>query len=159
MFKTTDEKYNMVSARHGVILPQNVDEIRAFNDNCYVFPIINNEKRFYSMVTENAKTILPSQQGIPSKFIVSEKVYMTYNGMVRYIEITLGIDFRLYVVQYSPEENKILSIKDHTQWTTKGPVEPDIDPKIISQIEQLFFPDKAQIAEQFKNIMNRMNDL
>lgn len=159
LFKTTDEKYNMVSARYGVILPQNVDEIRTFEDNCYVFPFMNNGKRFYSMVTEDNKTILPSQQGIPSKFIVSEKVYMTYSGMVRYIEITLGIDFRLYVVQYSPEENKILSIKDHTQWTTKGPVEPDIDPKIISQIEQMFFPDKAQIAEQFKNIMNRMNDL
>lgn len=159
VFKTTDEKYNMVSARYGVILPQNVEEIRAFNDNCYVFPIINNGKRFYSMVTEDAKTILPSQQGIPSKFIVSEKVYMTYNGMIRYIEISLQIDFRLYVVQYSPEENKILSIKDHTQWTTKGPVEPDIDPKIISQIEQMFFPDKAQISEQFKNILNRMNDL
>ena len=111
------------------------------------------------MVTENAKTILPSHQGIPSKFIVSEKVYMTYNGIIKYIEITLNIDFRLYVVQYSPEENKILSIKDHTQWTTKGPVEPDIDPKIISQIEQMFVPDKAQISEQFKNILNRMNDL
>ena len=111
------------------------------------------------MVTEDAKTILPSQQGIPAKFITSEKMYMTYTGGIRYIEITLGIDFRLYVVQYSPEENKILSIKDHTQWTTKGPVEPDIDPKIISQIEQMFFPDKAQIAEQFKNIMNRMNEL
>ena len=159
MFETTDEKYNMVSARYGVILPQNVEEIRAFNDNSYVFPIINNGKRFYSMVTEDNKTILPSQQGIPSKFIVSEKVYMTYSGMVRYIEITLDIDFRHYAVQYSPEENKILSIKDHTQWTTKGPVEPDIDPKIISQIEQMFFPDKAQIAEQFKNIMNRINDL
>jgi hypothetical protein len=23
----------------------------------------------------------------------------------------------------------------------------------------MFFPDKAQISEQFKNIMNRMNDL
>ena len=124
LFKTTDEKYNMVSARYGVILPQNVDEIRAFNDNCYVFPIINNGKRFYSMVTEDAKTILPSQQGIPSNFIESEKVYMTYTGIVRYIEISLGIDFGLYMVRYSPEENKILSIINLRPWTTK---ETDIE--------------------------------
>jgi hypothetical protein len=62
---------------------------------------------------------------------------------------------------YKPSRNEILDIKDvtNTQWTATGPVEVPVTPEIISQIEQMFFPDKAQIAEQFKNIMNRMNDL
>lgn len=56
---------------------------------------------------------------------------------------------------WTPGKNEIVSIKDVTNNQSETPVTSEI----ISQIEQLFFPDKAQIAEQFKNIMNRMNDL
>ena len=56
---------------------------------------------------------------------------------------------------WTPGKNEIVSIKDVTNNQDEAPVAPEI----ISQIEQMFFPDKAQIAEQFKNIMNRMNDL
>lgn len=56
---------------------------------------------------------------------------------------------------WTPGKNEIVSIKDVTTNQDEAPVTPEI----ISQIEQMFFPDKTQIAEQFKNIMNRMNDL
>ena len=52
-------------------------------------------------------------------------------------------------------KNEIIGVKDVTTNQDEAPVTPEV----ISQIEQMFFPDKAQIAEQFKNIMNRMNDL
>ena len=62
---------------------------------------------------------------------------------------------------YKPNKNEIIDIKDitNTIGATTGPIEAPVTPEIITQIEQLFFPDKAQIAEQFKNIMNRMNEL
>ena len=64
-------------------------------------------------------------------------------------------DIVIYTGYY---KNEILSIV-HQTIGSEGPINTEINPEIISQIEQLFFPDKAQIAEQFKNIMNRMNDL
>ena len=62
---------------------------------------------------------------------------------------------------YRPDRNEIVSIKDVTnnQQTATDPVRVPVAPETISQIEQMFFPDKAQIAEQFKNLMNRINDL
>ena len=68
---------------------------------------------------------------------------------------TIGIDFKRYKTMYNPYKNEIIDIKDITNNQDGAPVTPEI----VSQIEQMFFPDKAQIAEQFKNIMNRMNDL
>ena len=52
-------------------------------------------------------------------------------------------------------KNEIVRIKDVTNNQSETPVTSEI----ISKIEQMFFLDKTQIAEQFKNIMNRMNDL
>ena len=71
------------------------------------------------------------------------------------VEVIIGIDFRSYRVTYNPGKNEIIGVKDVTTNQDEAPVTPEV----ISQIEQMFFPDKAQIAEQFKNIMNRMNDL
>ena len=56
---------------------------------------------------------------------------------------------------WTTSKNEIVSIKDVTNKQSETPVTSEI----ISKIEQMFFPDKAQITEQFKNIMNRMNDL
>lgn len=56
---------------------------------------------------------------------------------------------------WTPGKNEIVSIKDAANNQDETPVTSEI----TSKIEQIFFSDKAQIAEQFKNIMNRMNDL
>ena len=56
---------------------------------------------------------------------------------------------------WTPGKNEIVGIKDVTNNQDETPVTSEI----TSKIEQMFFPDKAQIAGQFKNIMNRMNDL
>ena len=83
------------------------------------------------------------------------------------MSLYLGIDTSNYTTSIAScgdelhNIREIIDIKDVTnnQWTTTGPVEVPVTPETITQIEQLFFPDKAQIAEQFKNIMNRMNEL
>ena len=157
-FITPDGKYNLISAKYGVLLPEDVDKVQRFNDNCDVIPFVKNDRWFYLLINEKEKRILPSTQGIPCKNILTQKISTSYNGYVNHIRITIDLDFKYYEVVYSPYKNEILSIV-HQTIGSEGPINTEINPEIISQIEQLFFPDKAQIAEQFKNIMNRMNDL
>lgn len=157
-FITPDGKYNLISAKYGVLLPEDVDKVQRFNDNCNVIPFVKNDRWFYLLINEKEKRILPSTQGIPCKNILAQKISMSYNGYVNHIRITIDLDFKYYEVVYSPYKNEILSIV-HQTIGSEGPINTEINPEIISQIEQLFFPDKAQIAEQFKNIMNRMNNL
>lgn len=159
-FITPDEKYNLISAKYGVLLPEDVDKIQRFNANCNVIPFIKNDRWFYLLVNEKEKSILPSTQGIPcSNILTRQKISMSHNGYVNHIEITIVLNSKYYEVTYSPYKNEILSIEDHHILGPKGPINTEVSPEIISQIEQLFFPNKTQVAEQFKNILNRMNDL
>ena len=57
-----------------------------------------------------------------------------------------------YKVTYSPYYNQVNSV------VTADDVNVT-DQNILSNIEKLFFPEKAQIAEQFKNIIDRMDIL
>ena len=106
------------------------------------------------MVNESECKILPSAQGIPMRNILCyHSIAQSSTNSIA--EFTIGIDLRRYRILYNPYKNEIISIKDITNNRDGVPVTSEI----ISQIEQMFFPDKAQIAEQFKNIMNRINDL
>jgi hypothetical protein len=158
-FITPDGKYNLISAKYGVLLPEDVDKIQRFNANCDVIPFIKNNRWFYLLVNEKEKNILPSTQGIPCNNILTQKISMTHNGFVNHLEMTIDLNSKHYEVIYSPYKNEILSIEDHKTWGPQGPINTEVSPEIISQIKQLFFPDKTQVAEQFKNIMNRMNNL
>jgi hypothetical protein len=158
-FITPDGKYNLISAKYGVLLPEDVDKVQRFNDNCDVIPFTNNNRLFYLLFNEKEKSILPSTQGIPCNNLSTQKISMNRNGDVNHIEITVILDSKYYEVTYSPYKNEILSIEDHHIMGPQGPINTEVSPEIISQIEQLFFPNKTQVAEQFKNIMNRMNDL
>lgn len=162
VFKTIDDKYNIVSARRGVLLPQGVDEINRYRDINKLIPFKNNGKCFFLSLEHNGrKQILPSEQGIDERYIRSLKLETLGDGSVNKMLITLDIDFRLYKVEYNTSQNKIKSIEDVTEqkYYNKTNVNTPVDPKIINKIEQIFFPNKTQISEQFKNIMNRMNNL
>ena len=121
----------------------------------------NEQSYFFLRVSERDCKILPSSQGIPLRNIVNCRLALYSSNNDITIEITLDVDFRRYTVMYRPDRNEIVSIKDVTnnQQTATDPVRVPVASETISQIEQMFFPDKAQIAEQFKNIMNRINDL
>ena len=160
-FKYADGGFNIYSPRYGVVLPDKATNISHYGDEINVVPFWNEQGYFFLRVSERECKILPSSQGIPFRNIVGYRLASHSSNTDIIIDVTLDIDFRRYAVMYRPGKNEIVDIKDvtNTQWTATGPVEVPVTPEIISQIEQIFFPDKAQIAEQFKNIMNRMNDL
>ena len=160
-FKYSDGGFNIYSPRYGVVLPNKATNISHYGDEINVVPFWNEQGFFFLRVSERDCKILPSSQGIPFRNMAAYRLALHSSNTDVTIEITLDIDFRRYAVMYKPNRNEIIDIKDVTnnQWTTTGPVEVPVTPETISQIEQMFFPDKAQISEQFKNIMNRMNDL
>lgn len=160
-FKCSDGGFNIYSPRYGIVLPDKATNISKYGNDINVVPFWNEQGYFFLRVSERECKILPSSQGIPFRNMVAYRLATNSTNNDITIEVTLDIDFRHYAVMYKPGKNEIVDIKDvtNTQWTATGPVEVPVTPETISQIEQMFFPDKAQIAEQFKNIMNRMNDL
>ena len=160
-FKYSDGGFNIYSPRYGVVLPNKATNISHYGDEINVVPFWNEQGFFFLRVSESGCKILPSSQGIPFRNMAAYRLALHSSNTDVTIEVTLDIDFRRYAVMYKPSRNEIVDIKDvtNTQWTATGPVEVPVTPETISQIEQMFFPDKAQISEQFKNIMNRMNDL
>ena len=155
VYETVDGKFNLISPKHKVLLPNNVDVIRNFGDNCDVIPFRKNENWFYLLINEEEKAILPSTQGIPLKNIMSQRVLKDYKGYVKHLIFVIDLDFKQYTITYSPRENKIVSIENRSP---QNPNEP-VSNEVISQIEHLFFPEKSQISEHFNNIFNRINNL
>lgn len=160
-FKSADGGYNIYSPRYGVILPNNVKGLGFYNTDINIVPFWEEKTFFFLKIDEKECKILPSSQGIPVMNMLGYRLATnsTTNDVI--INIILDIDFRNYMVKYRPNRNEIISIEDatHEKWTTKGPVEAPVTPEVIKQIEQMFFPNKTQIAEQFKNIIDRMNNL
>lgn len=153
-FKYPDGGVNIYSPKYGVVLPFKATDIPHYSRDKNLVPFRTEQGFFFLMVNESEYKILPSSQGIPLRNILS--CYLTAHSSNEVIaEVTIGIDFKRYKTMYNPYKNEIIDIKDITNNQDGAPVTPEI----VSQIEQMFFPDKAQIAEQFKNIMNRMNDL
>ena len=155
VFKYPGGGFNIYSPKYGIVLPYKASLIL---DYCArdknVVSFIAERSLFFLRVGERDCRILPSSQGVPWKNVLN--CYLKSHSYTDVIaEVTIGIDFRSYKVTYNPDKNEIIGIRDVTNNQSETPVTPEI----ISQIEQMFFPDKAQIAEQFKNIMKRMNDL
>lgn len=153
-FKYSDGGLNIYSPKYGIVLPYKATNIPHCTKDKNVVPFYTEQSLFFLRVSERDCRILPSSQGVPRKNVVN--CYLNSHSYTDVIaEVTIGIDLRSYRVMYNPGKNEIIDIKEVTINQDEAPVTPEV----ISQIEQMFFPDKAQIAEQFKNIMNRMNDL
>ena len=154
-FKYSDGGLNIYSPKYGIVLPYKATDIHNYyTRDKNVVSFFTEQSFFFLRVSERDCRILPSSQGIPKKNVLN--CYLNSHSYTDVIaEVTIGIDFRSYRVTYNPGKNEIIGVKDVTTNQDEAPVTPEV----ISQIEQMFFPDKAQIAEQFKNIMNRMNDL
>ena len=154
-FKYSDGGLNIYSPKYGIVLPYKATDIHNYyTRDKNVVSFFTEQSIFFLRVSERDCRILPSSRGIPKKNVVN--CYLnshSYTDVI--VEVIIGIDFRSYRVTYNPGKNEIIGVKDVTTNQDEAPVTPEV----ISQIEQMFFPDKAQIAEQFKNIMNRMNDL
>ena len=154
-FKYSDGGLNIYSPKYGIVLPYKATDIHNYyTRDKNVVSFFTEQSIFFLRVSERDCRILPSSRGIPKKNVVN--CYLnshSYTDVI--VEVIIGIDFRSYRVTYNPGKNEIIGVKDVTTNQDEAPVTPEV----ISQIEQMFFPDKTQIAEQFKNIMNRMNDL
>ena len=153
-FKYPDGGFNIYSPKYGIVLPFKATNISHDSKDKNLIDFYAKQSFFFLMVNESECKILPSSQGIPMRnILVYRSIEQSSTDAIA--EFTIGIDLRRYRILYNPYKNEIISIKDVTNNRDGAPVTPEI----ISQIEQMFFPDKAQIAEQFKNIMNRINDL
>ena len=154
-FKYSDGGLNIYSPKYGIVLPYKATDIHNYyTRDKNVVSFFTEQSIFFLMLIERYCRILPSSRSFPKKNVLN--CYLNSHSYTDVIaEVTIGIDFRSYRVTYNPGKNEIIGVKDVTTNQDEAPVTPEV----ISQIEQMFFPDKAQIAEQFKNIMNRMNDL
>lgn len=151
IYKKPNKKYNIANTQESTILPYDVDKIININgqDNKTYGFIINNKVFFLY-----EDKIMPSKNGIPSNNVLGCAIPKDLFGKgVIIVYITLNNAY--YKVVYSLSQNKITNIlRDEN-----GTINVVDDANKLKEIENIFFPEKVQISENFKNIINRMNDL
>lgn len=147
-YEKINGKFNVINQLAGKILQTDVDEIIPI-PHCPkpVFGFILN-KRFYFQYGKNI--VLPSNHGLPA-----DQVGPNIGGGEREGEFIVGMVIKIngkpIRVIYSLSKRIINNI---TPLNSTKLTEED-----KQEIEKMFSPQKAQISEQFKNIINRMNDL
>ena len=98
----------------------------------------------------NGRVARPSN-GIPLNNFVKYGI-IDSNEKWNNISVVISIQSGVYIVNYSPFYNRLdRVITDSNERVT--------DPLVLKEIEKIFFPEKAQIQEQFRNIIDRMDNL
>jgi hypothetical protein len=154
-YNTVDGLYNMVSKRRGVILPENVEYIKRFEKNKKIYQVGKNNKTFFIYLSYNARTeILPSLDGIDSQYIAHTYISNEGNNTTLIIHLNFSA-VESYIVKYNVEFKKIINIENGTAFNREKVEDADT----IKKIESILFPNKTKISEQFKSIIDRMNNL
>ena len=154
-YTTPDDKTNIFSAKFGVMLPKDVDYVENISSSDKIFLIEDGKKIYFLHVDMYRIDILPSREGINIENIGDVYARTLRDGRIDNVMLKIKPDmWRMFEVAYSPGSNEITSIKNLYK---NGENVTDLN--IIKEIQAIFFPNKAQISEQFKNIMKRMNDL
>ena len=157
IYGDTDGKRNILSPIKGPLLNTGADNIECLStDNGYLFRMQNNNKIYFMVQPNTGNFILPSSKGIDTGPIMNMKTIRSAVG-VPSILFSIALDYKHYDVLYNLNNNSIDRIGKYMPRTIAD--ENITDPQVISKIEQLFFPDKQQISETFKKIIDRMNNL
>lgn len=157
IYADTDGKRNILSPMKGPLLNNGMDIIECLStDNGYLFRMQNNDKIYFMVQPNMGNFILPSSKGIDKRPIMNMKTIRNVVG-VPSISFLIALDYKYYDVLYNLNNNSIDSIGKYMPRTIAD--ENITDPQIVSKIERLFFPDKQQISETFKKIIDRMNNL
>ena len=148
-------KWNMISSLKGEPLLNNgVDKIlRAANhntkDKISIIPVINNNS-YILLDYPNNLSPHPSKAGINLNYVTNISFRKTYNGII--LDVSLKISDNEYKVTYDFNSRSIINILDRNGNSV-------YDENVIKEIENIFFPEKNQISEQFINLIRRMRDL
>ncbi|MBP3631378.1 MAG: hypothetical protein J6J23_07880, partial [Clostridia bacterium] len=125
-------------------------------DNGYLFRMQNNDRIYFMIQPNTGNVILPSSKGIYKIPVINMKTIRGGVGIPS-ILFSIALDYKYYDVVYNLRHNRIDRIGKSMPISIAD--ENITDPQVVSKIEQLFFPDKQQISETFKKIIDRMNNL
>lgn len=157
IYTDTDGKRNILSPLKGPLLNSGVDIIENISmDNGYLFRMQNNDRIYFMIQPNTGNVILPSSKGIDKRPVVNMKTLRGGVGIPS-ILFSIVLDYKYYDVVYNLRHNRIDRIGKSMPISIAD--ENITDPQVVSKIEQLFFPDKQQISETFKKIIDRMNNL
>lgn len=154
-YRMPNGKWNMISSLKGEPLLNNgVDKIlRAANhntkDKISIIPVINNNS-YILLDYPNNLSPHPSKAGINLNYVTNISFRKTFNGII--LDVSLKISDNEYKVTYDFNSRSIINILDRNGNSV-------YDENVIKEIENIFFPEKNQISEQFINLIRRMRDL
>jgi hypothetical protein len=148
-------KKNMISSlkgepffRNGVDVILNITN-HDTKDEIKIIPVINNNSYIFLDYTNNLSAH-PSKYGISLNYVLKLSLRKAHNGVK--LEMKLKISDNEYKVIYDFNIRRIVNITDIMGNSV-------YDENVIKEIENIFFPEKNQISEQFINLIGRMGDL
>lgn len=154
-YKDIYDKYNIFTMKNGVILPQGVERIEEYGGvGGTLLRIQNDGKVYFLRPSKNTYVLLPSTKGININNIASMAFTKRINNLPD-INFTVTTELGRYFVEYNPLSNEIISIKNGNSYDEKT----NVSSQEIKAVNNLFFPNKQEISEQFKNIFNKIIDL
>lgn len=139
-----------------VLFDNGVDKIiPAINQNGFnnIVAFELNNKVFFGYIKRDNFLIKPTKRGINADSFVKYKIFETSGGELKDLLILVKVNGRLLTVVFSSLNNTISGV-----YPSDGKSK-EISSEDLSAVEKLFFPDKVQISEDFKSIVDRMNNL
>lgn len=133
------------------MLPVDADEIIIAKNqrvNSTILSFVNNNKVYFCIRGEK---IYPTN-GIPRENVIGYAILTEEDEAYQTLLIGIKINNKGYKVYYIPRANNIPNI----QTTDNVEVTDEVE---RNNIEKLFFPEKMQISEQFRDLINRMDIL
>ena len=150
-FTKANGKKVVINGFGKIMIPVDADEIiPATNQrkNSTILAFVNNNKVYFCIRGEK---IYPTN-GIPRENVVGYGILTEEEVAFQSLLIGIKINNKVYKVYYIPRANNIPNI----QTTDNVEVTDEVE---RNNIEKLFFPEKIQISEQFRDLINRMDIL
>jgi hypothetical protein len=143
---TQNGKYNIYTTSKGFLFDEDFDKpIKMVGASTFVMER-DNKMYVYSFNMGGDLRLISTPQGIDGTNITNVLV----NGNILYFVI--DINHQTIFARYDYALNTINTITDEN-------MEKVTDENIINYVQRLFFPQQSQISENFKRLLDRMNNL
>ena len=151
LVKNYNNKFTIISSNGENLLPFDADYIISADnqkDKKYPIAACKNGKVYFVY----SDTFVTPKNGIPYESFVRYGINNNTNEKLRDVVIIISVNGKSYKVFYTPFGSKITSILDLNNNEVT-------DVNELKNIDRLFYPEKVQVSEQFKNIIDRMDTL